>query len=310
MQQKIKRYYRYVKSSIRHPLQAYYSWITLNPQRIKNDKLFIRASWYFLMPNVKLNLRKPKRYNEKLQWLKLHDHNPLYITLVDKYEVKQYVSGIIGEQYIIPTLSVWHSVEDIDWNLLPNQFVIKCTHDSGGLVICKDKSKLDVEVAKKKLQRSLDTNYYYLGREWPYKNVPHRIIAEQYMEDAKTKELRDYKFFCFNGKVKALFVASERYINGHPYVTFLDENYNPLPFERGYSSSPEIPEKPMSFELMKKLAEQLSRGFIHVRVDLYEINGKPYFGELTFYPGNGMEPFVPDEWDYIFGSWLKLPIEK
>ena len=230
--------------------------------------------------------------------------------MVDKYEAKKYAADIIGEQYIIPTLGVWDSVDEIEWDILPNQFVLKCTHDSGGLVICKDKKTIDVEAAKNKIKRSLETDYYALGREWPYKNVPRRIIAEKYMEDTETKELRDYKFFCFDGVIKALFVASARWKKGHPYFNFFDENYNPMPFERGYSAAPDIPKKPVSFEKMKKLAEKLSEGFIHLRVDFYEINGKPYFGELTLYPGNGVEPFKPDEWDYTFGSWLKLPIDK
>lgn len=309
MLQKIKNKLKRIIDFVRNPRRMVYDWIRRNPYKVKNDELFMRARWYFEMP-FGLDLRHPKRYNEKLQWLKLHDHNPLYSKMVDKYEAKKYVAGIIGEEYIIPTLGVWNSVEEIDWDSLPNQFVLKCTHDSGGLVICKDKKTLDVEAAKKKIKHSLETDYYALGREWPYKNVPRRVIAEQFMEDSKTEELRDYKFFCFDGQVKALFVASERYKNGHPYFDFFDENYNHLPFERGYSSAPESPEKPATFLEMKCLAEKLSKGFTHIRADFYEIDGKPYFGEITLYPGNGVEPFIPDEWDYTFGSWLKLPIDK
>lgn len=305
MKNKVRR----ILDLVQNPRRTIYDWIRKNPNKVKNDELFMRARWYFEMP-FKLDLRHPKRYNEKIQWLKLHDHNPLYIKMVDKYEAKIYVENIIWGGYIIPTIGVWNSVEDIDWDSLPNQFVLKCTHDSGGLVICKDKNTLDIEAAKKKIKHSLETDYYVLGREWPYKNVPRRVIAEQYMEDAKTSELRDYKFFCFDGVVKALFVASSRWKNAHPYFNFFDENYNPLPFERGYSAAPEIPEKPVSFVKMKELAEKLSKDLTHVRVDFYEIGDKPYFGELTLYPGNGVEPFRPDEWDYTFGSWLKLPIDK
>jgi hypothetical protein len=286
-----------------------YDWIRRNPYKVKNDELFMRARWYFEMP-FKLDLRHPKRYNEKLQWLKLHDHNPLYSKMVDKYEAKKYVADIIGEEYIIPTLGVWNSVEEIDWDSLPSQFVLKCTHDSGGLVICKDKTQLDIEKAKTKIKRSLETDYFALGREWAYKNVPHRVIAEKYMEDTKTKELRDYKFFCFEGVVRALFVATDRQNRSEPYFDFFDENYNHLDLKHGHENAPTIPEKPLSFNKMKELAEKLSKGLIHVRVDFYEIDGKPYFGELTLYHHNGIVPFRPDEWDYTFGSWLKLPIDK
>ncbi len=291
-----------------NPIKTFYEYIYQHPEKVNNDELYIRAMWYVRMP-FKLNLRHPKRYNEKLQWLKLHDRNPLYTRMVDKYEAKKYVAGIIGEQYIIPTLGVWNDVEEIDWDSLPDQFVLKCTHDSGGLVICKDKNNLDIEAAKFKLRRSLNTDYYLLGREWPYKNVPRRIIAEQYMEDSKTKELRDYKFFCFHGEVKALFVATERQNRKEPYIDFFDSNYHHLAMERGHTNSPVIPEKPISFDKMKVLAGKLSKGFIHIRVDFYEINGVLFFGELTLYPGNGIEVFYPDKWDYIFGSWLKFPIE-
>ena len=309
MLQGIKNRVRRIVDFVRNPRRVVYDWVRRNPYKVKNDELFIRARWYFEMP-FNLDLRHPKRYNEKLQWLKLHDHNPQYSKMVDKYEAKKYVADIIGDEYIIPTLGVWNSVEEIDWDSLPNQFVLKCTHDSGGLVICKDKKQLDIEKAKKKIKRSLDTDYFALGRDWPYKNVPHRIIAEQYMEDSKTKELRDYKFFCFDGVIKALFVASARYDREHPYVNFFDDNYQPLPFERGYEQTLCYPEKPSSFLKMKNLSEKLSKDFTHVRIDFYEIDGKPYFGEMTFYPGNGLEPFYPDKWDFIFGSWIKLPIDK
>ncbi len=291
-----------------HPRKTIYEYIYCHPKKVKNDELYIRAMWFVSMP-FKLNLRHPKRYNEKLQWLKLHDRNPLYTRMVDKYEAKHYVAEIIGEQYIIPTLGVWNAVEEIDWDSLPDQFVLKCTHDSGGLVICKDKKNLDIEAAKIKLRRSLNTDYYLLGREWPYKNVPRRIIAEQYMEDSKTKELRDYKFFCFNGVVKVLFVATERQNRKEPYFDFFDDNYRHLELKHGHENSPIVPEKPSSFARMKELAEQISKGFLHLRVDFYEIDNKPYVGELTFYHHNGIVPFIPDKWDYIFGSWLKLPID-
>lgn len=295
---------------IYNPRKTFYNYIKNHPEKVKNDELYIRALWYYHMP-FELNLRHPKRYNEKLQWLKLHDRNPMYTKMVDKYEAKQYVAGIIGERYIIPTIGVWDSVDDIDWASLPDQFVLKCTHDSGGLVICKDKKSLNIEDVKKKIQRSLEKDYYILGREWPYKNVPRRIIAEKYMEDTRTKELRDYKFFCFDGKVKALFIASERMTAGEETkFDFFNENFQHLPILNGHPNASVQPEKPHGFEEMKMLASKLSNNIPHVRVDFYEVDENIYFGELTFFHWSGFIPFKPDEWDFIFGSWIKLPIDK
>ncbi len=271
------------------------------------DEAYI--SWHYRVSfGKKLNLKNPKTYNEKLQWLKLYDRNPIYTTLVDKYAVKRYVASIIGEEYIIPTLGVWDKFDDIDFNKLPNQFVFKCTHDSGGLVICKDKKHFDKNKAKEKINKSLKTNYYLCGREWPYKNVKPRIIAEQYMEDTETEELRDYKFFCFDGKVKALYIATDRQKpNEDTKFDFFDENFNHLPFEQAHPNAKVPPKKPINFEKMKELASVLSAGIPHVRVDFYEVNGKVYFGEMTFYHVGGFMPFEPEEWDYKLGEWLTLP---
>lgn len=271
-----------------------------------NDIIHVKKAWYGRM-SYKLNLKSPKSYNEKLQWLKLYDHNPLYTTMVDKYAVKEYVANIIGKEYIIPTLGVWDNFDDIDFNSLPDQFVLKCTHDSGGLVICRDKKKLDFPNAKQKIESSLRTDYFLSGREWPYKNVPKKIIAEQYMEDTKTSELRDYKFFCFDGKVKWLFIATDRQNREEPYFDFFDMNFNHLPMQHGHPNAPIIPEKPQNFELMKELATKLSKDIPHVRVDFYEVDGKVYFGELTFFHHGGWTPFTPEKWDYIFGEEIKLP---
>lgn len=274
---------------------------------LMDDEAYLKKK-YYLVFGKPLDLQNPKTYNEKLQWLKLYDRRPEYSMMVDKYEVKKYVASIIGEKYIIPTLGVWDKFEDIDFNALPKQFVLKCTHDSGGLVICRDKDKLDIESAKRSIQKAFMHRYFYQGREWPYKNVKPRIIAEQYMEDEITKELRDYKFFCFDGKVKALYVASDRYKNGEETkFDFYDENFQHLPFTSGHPNAKTPPEKPHQFEKMKELAERLSKGFPHVRVDLYDVNGSIFFGEMTFYHMSGFAPFVPDEWDKTFGDWLKLP---
>lgn len=252
-----------------------------------------------------LNLDNPRTYNEKLQWLKMYWHNPILTTLVDKYAVKDFVKERIGEQYVIPTIGVWDKVSDIDWNKLPIQFVLKSTHDSGGLVICKDKSQLDRRSA---LKKSMANNYYYFGYEWPYKNVVPRIIAEPYLEDPETRELRDYKFFCFNGVVRALFIATDRNKEGVDVkFDFFDEEFNHLPFKQGHENASILPAKPHCFEEMKVLATTLSRGFPHVRVDFYEVDGHVYFGEMTFFHHGGWTKFDPERWDEVFGSWLTLP---
>ena len=254
----------------------------------------------------KCNLKNPTTFNEKLQWLKLHDRNPAYTTMVDKYEAKSYVAKMIGDEYIIPTLGVWERFEDIDFDKLPEQFVLKCTHDSGGLVICRDKSKLDMKAAKQKIEHSLKNNYYYSHREWPYKNVKPRIIAEQYMEDA-SGGLQDYKLMMFNGEHKCTFTCTQRYEKEGLKVTFFDTDWKVMPFERHYPRSQERIDKPASYEKMVELATKLSKNIPFVRCDFYEIHGKPYFGELTFYPGSGMEEFNPEEYDKKLGDWITLP---
>ncbi len=273
---------------------------------IEDEDLLKR--FYKLRMGKELNLENPQTFNEKLQWLKLNDRNPLYTKLVDKCDVKKYVSGIIGEEYIIPTLGIWDKPEDIDFETLPEQFVLKCTHDCGGLVICKDKRKLDKKQAIHKLNKSLKRNYYWISREWPYKNVKPRIIAEEYMEDTETSELRDYKFFCFNGQPKALFVATERQLPGEEVkFDFFDMEYNHLNIKNGHPNAKKLPKKPLQFELMKELARKLSKDIPQVRVDFYEVNGKVYFGEMTFFHFGGIVPFEPEEWDYKFGEWIVLP---
>lgn len=276
-------------------------------RHLENPKSFIERSFKARMGYV-LNLSEPRTYSEKLQWLKLYYHNPLHTTLVDKYAVKDYVASAIGPDYIIKTLGVWDRFEDIDFDTLPKQFVLKCTHDSGGLVICKDKSKLDIAKARRIINKSLHRNFYYSGFEWPYKNVKPRIIAEEYMEDSKTKELRDYKFFCFNGVVKYLFIATERQKEGEDVkFDFFDANFNHLPFRQGHENAPVLPEKPSRFEDMKTIAAELSKGMPHVRVDLYEVDGRIYFGEFTFFHHGGWTPFDPAEWDMVFGKEIVLP---
>lgn len=272
-----------------------------NPRKVINKVFYKRVGYY-------PNLDNPQTFNEKLQWLKLYYQNSLYTKLVDKSQVKEYVASIIGHEYIIPTIGVWNRFDDIDYSKLPDQFVLKCTHDSGGLVICKDKKSLNLDFAKNKINKSLATNYYYLGYEWPYKNVKPRIIAEQYMEDSSTGEMSDYKFYVFNGRVRILKLATDRDVNtGEVNMDFYDMDFNHLPFRRGHPNSLKQLKKPSQFELMKSLAEKLAKDIPFVRVDFYEVNGNVYFGEMTFFPASGWVAFEPQDWDYKLGEWLKLP---
>lgn len=273
-----------------------------------SDREYIEKLFYYQV-GYKPNLDNPQSYNEKIQWLKLNDHNPLYTKLVDKVDAKDYVAKVLGSyDNIIPTIAVYERVEDIDFDKLPNQFVLKCSHDSGTVFVCDDKTKFDKEKCFSRLRERLNFNYFYGNREWPYKDVPHRIICEQYMSDGSGKGLVDYKFFCFDGVPKMVYVGSARV--GSQELDHFDMDFNLLPFERYFHHAKETPTKPKNFDEMRKIAEKLSKGFSHVRVDLYDINGKIYFGELTFHPGAGFRPFYPVEWDYKVGEWLHLPINK
>lgn len=255
----------------------------------------------------RLDLKNPRSYNEKLQWLKLHDKHSEYTQMVDKVEAKKYVANIIGDKYIIPTLTVYDNVEDIDWDNLPEQYVMKTNHGCGRMIICKDKSKVDINEAKAMLTRALKHDYSKYNREYPYKCVKRRILVEKYMED-ETGELRDFKFFCFGGKPYCLFVASDRSKKDtETKFDFYDMDWNLLPFTNGHPNSGKKMEKPKNFELMKELAEKLSVGIPHVRVDFYNINGDIYFGELTFFHWSGIVPFEPVEWDYKLGDMIQLP---
>lgn len=295
-----------LSSYLRHPSKLIAGFLRHHGSFL-SDELFLKIQ-YRLRIGKKLDLNNPTSFNEKLQWLKLYDRKPEYSIMVDKYLAKKFVADKIGEEYIIPTLGVWDSADEIDFNNLPNQFVLKCNHNSGGLVICKDKTKLNIAKAKSVLSEAMKQDYYYTGREWPYTNVRRKIIAEVYMEDVATKELRDYKFFCFDGVVKALFIASDRQNpNEETKFDFYDSDFNHLECRNGHPNATVSPQCPQSFETMKKLASNLSIGIPHLRVDFYEIDGKVYFGEMTFYHNSGFVPFEPEEWDLKFGSWINLP---
>ena len=290
--------------AIKRPRVALHFLLEKSAKWFPGDELYLKLD-HFLAMNQWPDLKFPKTYNEKMQWLKLHDKREEYTKMVDKYEAKKYVGKLIGDEYIIPTLGVWDNFDAIDFSKLPDQFVLKTTHDSGGVVICKDKNQFNIKSAKKKLEKSLRNNFYYMHREYPYKNVKPRIIAEKFMVDESGVELKDYKFFCFNGEVKMLFVATDRPLDTR--FDFYDEHFNHLPFKQGHPWAIKEIKKPIGFEKMVELAGVLSKGIPHVRVDFYDINGHIYFGELTFFHFSACVAFEPEEWDYKIGEWLKLP---
>lgn len=274
------------------------------------DKQYLELMYSAAM-GKKLNLKKPQTYNEKLQWLKLYYRNPDCVTMVDKYLSKKYVADRIGEEYIVPLYGVWNSFDEIDFDSLPEQFVLKTTHDCGGVVVCKDKSTFDKEKAKAFLEKHLAHQYFYHCREWAYKQVKPRIIAEKFMKDSKEQSeegLTDYKFFCFDGEPKAMFIATDRARKDtETKFDFFDMEFNHLPFTNGHPNSNKPIKKSEQFKLMIELSKKLSEGLPHVRVDFYESEGQIYFGELTFFHWGGFVPFEPAEWDKRFGEWIVLP---
>lgn len=257
-----------------------------------------------------LNLENPQTFNEKLQWLKLHDRKKEYTRMVDKYEFKKYIETTMGSEYVIPTLALWESVEEIDFDKLPNQFVLKCTHDSESVVICRNKDNFAVGNTIEKLGKCLQRNYYWNNREWPYKDVKPRIIAEEYMQDGERKELRDYKFYCFNGQPRFIYISEGLENHSTARISFIaieEGKWEFAPFRRiDFAEFEELPEKPVTYTKMLEIAKTLSKDCPFVRVDLYEINGQVYVSEITFTPGGGMTKIVPEEWDEILGSYIQL----
>lgn len=279
-------------------LRKYGGWIP--------DKQYIQMLYYLKMGN-RLNLDNPQTFSEKIQWLKLYNRRPEYTMMVDKFAVKAYVAGIIGSEYIIPTLGVWDRPDDIDFDSLPNEFVLKTTHGggSGGVFICTDKSKLDARLVVEKMKKAMKGDVYRYYREWPYKNVKRRIIAEQYI-GIKNDDLKDFKFFCFNGEPKYCQVIGGRKTN--MVIDFFDTDWNHQPFHepKHYPFSAQIVNRPHSFQLMLELSRKLSADIPFLRVDFYEIGNHPLFGELTFFPTSGLGGFEPDKWDKVFGENIIL----
>lgn len=285
----------------------------------ERDKAYIKQKYRRIFGREP-NLKDPVTFNEKLQWLKLYHRRPLFTKMVDKYAVRDYVTERVGAEYLIPSLGVWDNPDQIDFDALPNQFVLKCTHNSGkGTCICQDKKSLDIEQVKQDLREGLAQNYYRTSREWPYKNVPRRIVGEQFMVDQSNqdpaKALTDYKVFTFNGEPKLIYVYQSAHTEkgGKPVNTYCDVfdlDWNLMPIIQNFGNDPVTPARPKKLDEMLELSRKLSEGIPFLRVDFYEINGKVYVGEMTFYSWAGFEPFYPEEWDYILGSWITLPDRK
>lgn len=299
-----------VLKGVRNPSRIILRIWVLCSKIISSDKLFLRV-YYFLAVGEKLNLNNPELFTEKIQWLKLNNRSNLCTQMVDKYDVRKIIRERIGDEYLIPLYGVWDKFNDINFNELPDRFVLKTTHDSGTVIVCKDKKELDIEKARKKINKSLKRNYFWKGREYPYKNVKPKIIAEELMCNKDGSDLADYKFFCFDGEPKILFYASDRFNEKKEPAKFdyYDMELHHLPIKsKGHKNSGVILNNIVNFDLMKDLAKQLSSGFPHLRVDLYLINSRIYFGELTFHHDGGIVPFIPKEWDKILGEMIKLPL--
>lgn len=307
----IKKYlFLYIKQFITYiqkPISFFDVWASKGRLNWMPDKWYLSFMFRSRM-GYWMNWRNPKTFNEKLQWLKIHDRNPLYTKLVDKYEVRKYIAETIGEEYLIPLLGVWDNVNDIDFEKLPNQFVLKCTHDSGSVIICKNKQDFNIRETKIKLSKALRIKYYTLSREWPYKKVKPRIIAEQFLHDEIGEDIKDYKIFCFNGQSKYIQVDIDRFTNHQRNIFNL--MWEKQDFSIALEQSQKYIEKPNCLENMIQLSNLLSTGIPHVRCDWYEIKGKPFFGEMTFFHGAGFERFTPIEWDKKFGDLIDFNQKK
>lgn len=285
----------------------YFILIRLSP--LMSDKLYIRLKYRLFMKR-KCNLKHPVLFQEKLQWLKINDRKAIYHTMVDKIDAKKFISERIGNEYVIPTIGIWNTIDEIDFNILPNEFILKNSYDSGSYFICTDKKSLDKGEVKKRLMISKDKDYYLYSREWPYKGLEHRIIAEPLLHDDRSPYLRDYKFFTFNGEPKFFYVTSNRGSETGLKEDFFDIHGNLLDLnQKGYYNNPQTPTLPVNLEKMVMFAKILAKGTYHLRVDFYEINDRLYVGEMTFFDGGGFCPFVPEKYNIIFGNWIKLPID-
>lgn len=288
---------------IKNPLKIIFHFGMHGRFRFLSDEKFLKIMYYCKF-NKKLDLDNPKTFNEKMQWLKLHNRKPEYTKMVDKYEAKQYAGSLLGTDIIIPTLAIWDSCEEIDIAVLPEQFVMKCTHDSHTVFICRDKNNFDLKGAIRKIKKAMKRNYYWVGREYPYKDVKPRIIVEKYLENNTTDNLLDYKFYMFGGKLKIINVT-ERY-NHQAAIDYYDSNFCHIDLSWSYPCSGKKRNKPNTFKKMIDIAEKISIGIPFIRVDMYEVDNKVFLGELTFFDGNGFDGIEPHSWDLQLGDWIDL----
>lgn len=304
---------RRIKKAMRSPLGALI--LTFGYEKFKwvNDKLYLKIMFKYYLGHT-LNLDNPTSYNEKLQWIKLYDRNPIYVKYVDKVAVRDFIANTLGDEYLIPLIGVWETPDEIDFATLPRQFVLKCNHNSGtGMCICKDKFSISEEKVKEDLHKGLKEDYFYFGREWPYKFVKRKIICEQFMVDESGTELKDYKVMCFNGEPKLIELHMGRFTD-HQTQDFYDTNWNKTDITQGgisvYGTSTSDVPKPDTLDKMLEFSRILSKNIPHVRIDWYSINGRLYFGEMTFFDGSGFDPYDRYEDDLLLGSWINLPKEK
>lgn len=296
-----------INSAVRNPKKIVIKFLYFISPTIP-DKIYLKTL-FRLRTGYSLNLKNPKTFNEKLQWLKLNYRDERLPERVDKYGYKQWAKDIIGEECLPKTYGVWESFDEIKWDELPNQFVLKTTHDQGGVVICYDKNHFDIKNAQNKLNKHLKINLYYKFREWPYKHIKPRIMAEELLVDTEKGEIWDFKFFCFDGVPQIMYVALES-SSPHTPIYFFDMDFEPLDIIRpGHEPCGDVIEKPLAWEEMKKLASEISANQPHVRIDFYCIGERVFIGEYTLFQGGGMKPFIPKEWDFILGNLINLPKE-
>ena len=299
----------FVAKAIRALLVPKYRFSALSRLGFYNymsDREYLQRLFKYRMGR-ELDIDTPRTFSEKLQWLKIYNRRPEYSVMVDKYAVKKFVADKIGAEYVVPLIGVYESPDEIDFDSLPDKFVIKCTHNGGeGNAICRDKAAFDFESRKKVIRRALTKNYYPASREWPYKNVPPRVIVEQYIQDGDRLNLPVYKIFCFNGEPK-LIQAIQDDKTKQETIDYFDTEWNRLQLRQNYPNSKNPLPRPECLSEMLELAAKLSTGVPHVRVDLYQANGKVYFSEFTFFSDAGMVDFDPPEWNNKLGEWLILP---
>lgn len=294
---------------VRSPQRVLNILLSLKIFRLIPDRRFIKIR-YWLVMGKHLNLHNPQLFNEKMQWLKLYDRKVEYKKLVDKFEVRDYVATTIGKEYLIPLLGVYDTFYEINFETLPDQFVLKPTHTSGDVFICKDKAKIDEKKLKKMITKWMKRQYYWEQREWQYRDLKPRIICEQYMDDGAAEGLTDYKLMCFDGQVRYIFVCSNRYSERGLNIDIYDDNWQMMPYTRRCATNGREITKPDQYDNMRCLAERFAQGLIFLRVDFYIISGYIYFGELTLHPGSGFEAFSPEQFDQMLGSRISLPINK